>query len=74
MFADEHFQARDLFEEVSINGKTLKIPGMVPKLSETPGRTDWAGPEVGAYNKEVLGGLLGMSDDEMKKLQRDGII
>jgi crotonobetainyl-CoA:carnitine CoA-transferase CaiB-like acyl-CoA transferase len=74
MFADEHFQARGLFEEVSINGKTLKIPGMVPKLSETPGRTDWAGPEIGAYNEEILSGLLGMSDDEMKKLQDDGII
>lgn len=74
MFADEHFQARGLFEEVSINGKPLKIPGMVPKLSETPGRTDWAGPEIGAYNEEILGGLLGMSDDEMKKLQDDGII
>jgi crotonobetainyl-CoA:carnitine CoA-transferase CaiB-like acyl-CoA transferase len=74
MFADEHFQARGLFEEVSINGKTLKIPGMVPKLSETPGRTDWAGPEVGAYNKEILGGLLGLSDDDLQNLQDDGII
>ena len=74
MFADEHFQARGLFEEVSINGKTLKIPGMVPKLSETPGRTDWAGPEIGAYNEEILGGLLGLSDQDIKKLQDDGII
>jgi len=74
MFADEHFKARGLFENVSINGKTLKIPGMVPKLSKTPGRTDWAGPEVGAYNKEILGDLLGLSDDEMEKMQDDGII
>ncbi len=74
MFVDEHFKARGLFEEVSVNGKTLKIPGMVPKLSRTPGRTDWAGPEVGAYNKEILGGLLGIADDDLKKLQDDGII
>ena len=74
MFVDEHFKARGLFEEVIVNGKTLKIPGMVPKLSRTPGRTDWAGPEVGAYNKEILGGLLGIADDDLKKLQDDGII
>ena len=74
MFADEHFQARGLFEEVSINGNTLKIPGMVPKLSDTPGRTDWAGPEIGAYNEEILGGLLNLSKEEIKKLQDDGII
>ncbi len=74
MFVDEHFKARGLFEEVIVNGKTLKIPGMVPKLSRTPGRTDWAGPEVGAYNKEILGGLLGIADDDLKRLQDDGII
>ena len=74
MFADEHFKARGLFEEVSINGKPLKIPAMVPKLSKTPGRTDWPGPEVGAYNEEILGELLGFSEDEMKKLQDGGII
>ena len=74
MFVDEHFKARGLFEEVIVNGKTLKIPGMVPKLSRTPGRTDWAGPEVGAYNKEILGGLLGLSDEDLQKLQDDGII
>jgi crotonobetainyl-CoA:carnitine CoA-transferase CaiB-like acyl-CoA transferase len=74
MFADEHFKARGLFEEVSINGKPLKIPAMVPKLSKTPGRTDWPGPEVGAYNEEILGEMLGFSEDEMKKLQDSGII
>ena len=74
MFADEHFKARGLFEEVSINGKPLKIPAMVPKLSKTPGRTDWPGPEVGAYNEEILGEMLGFSEDEMKKLQDGGII
>jgi crotonobetainyl-CoA:carnitine CoA-transferase CaiB-like acyl-CoA transferase len=74
MFADEHFKARGLFEEVEYNGKTLKIPAMVPKLSETPGRTDWAGPEVGAFNAEIFGELLGLSADEQQKLEDDGII
>ena len=74
MLADEHFNARGLFEEVDVNGTTLKIPGMVPKLSRTPGRTDWAGPEVGAFNDEILGGLLGFSDDELNSMRDQGII
>jgi crotonobetainyl-CoA:carnitine CoA-transferase CaiB-like acyl-CoA transferase len=73
MFADEHFKARGLFEEVEYNGKKLKIPAMVPKLSRTPGRTDWPGPEVGAFNDEIFGGLLGLSDEARRKLADDGI-
>jgi crotonobetainyl-CoA:carnitine CoA-transferase CaiB-like acyl-CoA transferase len=74
MMADEHFKARGLFEEIEYNGKKLKVPAMVPKLSETPGRTDWAGAEIGAFNDEILGGLLGMSDEERSKLTDEGII
>jgi crotonobetainyl-CoA:carnitine CoA-transferase CaiB-like acyl-CoA transferase len=74
MLADEHFKARGLFEEVTVNGKPLKIPAMVPKLSRTPGRTDWPGPEVGAFNEEILGGILGFSDEELKAMLDQGII
>jgi crotonobetainyl-CoA:carnitine CoA-transferase CaiB-like acyl-CoA transferase len=74
MLADDHFKARGLFEEVEVDGKPLKIPAMVPKLSETPGRTDWPGPEVGSFNQEILGGLLGISAADQAKLKDDGII
>ena len=74
MMADEHYQARGLFEEVDVNGKKLKIPAMVPKLSKTPGRTDWAGPEVASFNQEIYGGLLGLSAQEMADLEEHGII
>jgi len=74
MFADEHFNARGLFEEVEVNGKPLKIPAMIPKLSETPGRTDWPGAEVGAFNEEILGGWLGFSADELARMRDQGII
>ncbi len=74
MLADEHFIARGLFEEVDVNGRKLKLPAMTPKLSATPGRTDWAGPEVGAFNDEILGGLLGISEDERRRLADEGII
>jgi len=74
MMVNEHFIARGLFEEVDVNGKKLKIPAMVPKLSETPGRTDWAGPEVGAFNEQVYGDLLGLSAAEIAELEKHGIL
>jgi crotonobetainyl-CoA:carnitine CoA-transferase CaiB-like acyl-CoA transferase len=74
MMADEHYQARGLFEEVDVNGRKLKIPAMVPKLSETPGRTDWAGPEVGAFNDEIYRDFLGLSEEEMTRLSEQGVI
>ena len=74
MMVNPHFIARGLFEEVDVNGKPLKIPAMVPKLSETPGRTDWPGPEVGAFNTEVYGELLGLSAEEIAALEKRGIV
>jgi len=74
MFEDEHYNARGMFEEVDVNGKPLKIPAIVPKLSDTPGGTRWAGPEVGSHNEEIFSGLLGMDDAELAQLQRDGVI
>lgn len=74
MMADPHFNARGLFEQVDVNGQPLKIPAMVPKLSETPGRTDWAGPEVGAFNREIFLEVLGLSEAELEALETKGVV
>ncbi len=74
MVNDPHFQARGLFEEVEAGGKPLKLPAIVPKLSKTPGRTEWAGPTVGEHTREVLGEVLGLSDDELDTLSNEGVI
>ncbi len=74
MFRDRHFIDRGLFEQVEINGKPLKIPAILPKLTRTPGRTKWPGPELGDHNQEVLGDLLGLSDSEIKSLSEEGVI
>jgi crotonobetainyl-CoA:carnitine CoA-transferase CaiB-like acyl-CoA transferase len=74
MLADPHYQARGLFEEVEVGGRPLKLPALVPKLTATPGRTDWPGPALGEHNQEVLGGLLGVSEEEMVELGRVGVI
>lgn len=73
MMTDPHYNARGMFESVDVNGAPLKIPAMAPKLSETPGRTDWPGAEIGAHNQEILGGLLGLSPEQLKELEQQGI-
>lgn len=74
MVKDPHFQARELFEEVEVGGKPLKIPAILPKLSETPGGTEWPGPPLGGHNHEILGGVLGLSDQEIESLEERGVI
>ncbi len=72
-FNDPHFRARGMFEEVDVNGKTHTIPAITPILSKTPGRTDWAGAEVGAHNDEVLKEILSLSDEDVAALKEQGV-
>jgi crotonobetainyl-CoA:carnitine CoA-transferase CaiB-like acyl-CoA transferase len=74
MIEDPHFQARHLFEEVQVGGKPLKLPAILPKLSRTPGSTEWPGPSVGEHTKEVLGTYLGMQASEIETLESIGVI
>jgi crotonobetainyl-CoA:carnitine CoA-transferase CaiB-like acyl-CoA transferase len=74
MFADPHFRARGLFEEFTVNDKLLTIPALLPRLADTPGRTDWTGPAVGSHNAEIFGELLRMNELEQQQLLRDGVI
>jgi crotonobetainyl-CoA:carnitine CoA-transferase CaiB-like acyl-CoA transferase len=72
-FDDPHFRARGLFEEFPVNGKPLAIPAIAPRLTATPGRTDWTGPAVGAHNAEIFA-ELGLDAAEQAALARDGVI
>ena len=74
MFADPHFNARGLFEQVEINGKPLKIPAILPKLADTPGRTDWAGGDVGSHTQEILQSILKLSPEKIHALKTAGVI
>jgi crotonobetainyl-CoA:carnitine CoA-transferase CaiB-like acyl-CoA transferase len=72
-FNDPHFQAREMFEEVDVDGDALRIPAILPRLTGSPGRTDWPGGAVGSHNEEVLGDILGLSEEEIAALQREGV-
>jgi crotonobetainyl-CoA:carnitine CoA-transferase CaiB-like acyl-CoA transferase len=69
---DPQFLARNMILHVPDErvGEVV-MPGVVPTLSETPGAVRWAGQGVGAHNQEVLGGLLGLSDEEIEALKTE---
>ncbi|MFN2328769.1 MAG: CaiB/BaiF CoA transferase family protein [Chromatocurvus sp.] len=74
MLADPHYQARGMFEQTEISGRSLKIPAIMPRLDKTPGRTDWPGGDIGSHNAEILQSVLSLSDAEMAALRADGVI
>ena len=52
---DPQYLAREMIRQFTLkDGTPLKLPGIVPKLSDTPGDVDWVGPELGAHTEEVL--------------------
>ncbi|MBP7475538.1 MAG: CoA transferase [Pyrinomonadaceae bacterium] len=72
---DEQYNARGMFETVELApGDTVKIPTMLPKLTETPGGTDWPGPKLGEHNEEIYREFLGMSEAEYEDLIAKEII
>jgi crotonobetainyl-CoA:carnitine CoA-transferase CaiB-like acyl-CoA transferase len=76
IFDDPQFQAREmLLEHNDPEFGTYIGPGIVPKLSETPGAVRWSATwEEGSHNAEVYGGLLGLTDDELAGLREEGVI
>jgi formyl-CoA transferase len=71
---DAHYAARNMIEKWQLpDGTPVKIPGVVPKLSATPGATRWLGPKLGEHNTEVLASL-GYSAEQQENLEQRGII
>ena len=71
---DPHFLDRGMVREFPLGERTVKVPGIVPRLSATPGEIEWLGPSLGEHNRQVFGGLLGMSDAEIRELAGAGVI
>ena len=71
---DPHYRARQMLQEHALpDGTTVVMPGIVPKLSGTPGKTRWLGPKLGAHTDEVLASI-GMSGERIAALRQGGVI
>jgi crotonobetainyl-CoA:carnitine CoA-transferase CaiB-like acyl-CoA transferase len=75
IFADPHYRARDMIIDVPAEGLgTLPQPGVVPKLSLTPGRVTHAGATIGRHTDEILSDVLGMSSEDIAQLRAERVI
>lgn len=70
---DPHYLARQMIEQVQTSAGPLRVPGVLPKLSRTPGRIGNGGPQLGEHTDDVLAGL-GLSEAQVAGLRERGII
>ena len=72
--ADPHYQARDMLLQAQLpGGASVKMPGIVPKLSDTPGEVRWQGPALGEHTASVLS-ELGFASEDIERLRREGAV
>ncbi|MDU4057230.1 MAG: CaiB/BaiF CoA-transferase family protein [Pseudomonas oryzihabitans] len=72
--ADPHYQAREMLLDTTLpDGATLKMPGIVPKLSATPGQVNWQGPTLGQHTDSLLA-ELGLSEADIQRLRQGGVV
>lgn len=74
MVNDPHFHARDMLLSTELpDGQVVKMPGIVPKLSETPGQVKWRGPELGEHTESVLK-QYGYQAEDIESLRVSGVV
>jgi len=49
------------------------MPGIVPKLSETPGGVNWSGPKLGQHTDAILANL-GLTELDIERLKGQGVV
>ncbi len=71
---DPHYQARDMILNATLaDGSVVQVPGIVPKLSKTPGQITRAAPSLGQHTTEVLESL-GISASQQADWKARGVI
>jgi crotonobetainyl-CoA:carnitine CoA-transferase CaiB-like acyl-CoA transferase len=72
--ADPHYQARGMILDAELPGGTqVKMPGIVPKLSDTPGEVRWQGPALGEHTSAVLA-ELGIAAADIQRMKNEGAV
>ncbi|MEO1827545.1 MULTISPECIES: CaiB/BaiF CoA transferase family protein [Pseudomonas] len=74
MVTDPQYLAREMFLSATLpDGKAFKMPGIVPKLSDTPGSAEWTGPALGEHTDSILR-QLGYDEAQIAELRGRGAI
>jgi crotonobetainyl-CoA:carnitine CoA-transferase CaiB-like acyl-CoA transferase len=72
---DPHLREREAVLEYDIPGKgKVLIPGIFPKMANAPGKIKHLGAAFKEHNEEVYTQLLGLTTDELARLQKQGVI
>ena len=75
MLNDDHFIAREtIVDTAHPKYDNLKMQNVFPRLSATPGKIKWLGPDIGQHNEEIYQGLLGYDQADLDRLAEDKII
>ena len=75
LLADRHYVERGTFVTVDHPQVGPKqYPGLPWKMSGTPGEVRWPSPTLGQHNREIFGGLLGLTGDDIDALESGGVI
>lgn len=75
MLDDPHYAAREAIVSVPhpVFGQ-VRMQNAFPKLSQTPGKVRWPGPDLGAHTDEVLKAVAGLSDEALVGLRARGVV
>jgi formyl-CoA transferase len=75
MLADPHFAARRAIVRLhhALLGE-FPMQNVAPRLSDTPGAVRSLGPQLGEHNDEIYRGLLGLGDDDLRRLRAAAVI
>lgn len=75
LLTDPHVRAREMVVEVPHERVgCVPITGIPVKFSASPGTIRWLGPDLGQHNREIYCGWLGLCEQELVVLERDGVI
>jgi crotonobetainyl-CoA:carnitine CoA-transferase CaiB-like acyl-CoA transferase len=74
IFEDPQYRARGNIKMTESRAGAIAVPGVVPRLSATPGEVRWLGEGIGARNEEVFRDLLGLKDADLNRLRDEGVI
>jgi formyl-CoA transferase len=72
--ADPHYEARGMLQQVTMDdGTDMLVPGIIPKLSRTPGEHRRNAPALGQDTDTILRGI-GLTESQIEQLKAQGIV